>query len=161
MCVKLSNTCWFCLVLSSILWVILSTWMIQLKQSQIVGLDLVSGNAERRHSNTTNICSAGERMRRWDTVQSAECLWLIFLGLIFCQPWTFQLPLDLLRDGFRRKRIHSFGHCPNEGGGGPCPNKRSLLLPLILSLNCTLGCIYIVYYIVDWTGLTVGYKEYF
>ena len=27
-----------------------------------------------------------------------------------------------LRDVLLRKRMHSFGFCPNEGGGGTCPN---------------------------------------
>ena len=29
---------------------------------------------------------------------------------------------QVLREHLLKKRMFSFGHCPNEGGGGPCPN---------------------------------------
>ena len=28
----------------------------------------------------------------------------------------------ILREHLPKKKMFSFGHCPNEGGGGPCPN---------------------------------------
>ena len=33
----------------------------------------------------------------------------------------------LLREEFPKKRMFTFGHCPNQGGGGgPCPNFLAL-----------------------------------
>ena len=29
--------------------------------------------------------------------------------------------------------MFSFGHCPNEGGGGPCPNLKNIIYILFLT----------------------------
>ena len=48
--------------------------------------------------------------------------------------WSFQqlrlLVNKSLREGLNEKKKFSFGHCPNDGGGGatPCPNFLALFL---------------------------------
>ena len=78
--------------------------------------------------------------------------------------WTLH-PLVAIREDINWKKMFSFGHSPNFGGGVvyPCPNFWALFIAVhfwsikrvyffknanVLNFNCFLGCIYTVYHIV-------------